>query len=68
MASSDTQTIVDLLEAKDRRIEKLENENEMLRDAVINATSVIEALISGKRVVNLDEALAFYKSVSAIKP
>ena len=59
--------IVELLVRKDDRIANLEAENQKLKDAIANATEVIENLIGGKRIINLDEAIAFYKSLSTPK-
>lgn len=56
------------LKVRNEILSSYKAENTRLREALQNATQVIESLISGNRVVNLDEALAFYKSVSALTP
>lgn len=55
--------VVELLIRKDERIHKLEAEKTELREALQNAVEVIHTLIGGKRIVNLDEAIAHYKSI-----
>ena len=63
---------VDVLKAADDQgfevNERLAAENNRLMEALENATQVIESLISGNQVVNIDEAIAFYKSVLLINP
>lgn len=48
--------------------EKKELEIAELRDALKNSKEVIENLIAGKRIVNLDEALAYYNSLLKQEP
>ena len=63
---------VDVLKAADDQgfevNERLAAENNRLMEALENATQVIESLISGNQVVNIDEAMEFYKSVLLINP
>ncbi len=51
-----------LIEAK-KALEFTEQSNKELLEALKGAVELIEWIISGKRVVNLDEAIAYYKSL-----
>lgn len=41
----------------------LKEQNQKLREAIKTQNETLKAVISGQRVVNLDEAIAFYESI-----
>lgn len=55
--------IVRMMMARDEKIKRLEEEKTELKEALQNAVEVIQALIGGKDIVNLDEAIAHYNSI-----